>query len=293
MAEPRSVADRHGPLRHHLLGDRQVRVGVAVVLIGDVHVVAGPHVIADDDLQMADDATPLADQASITHGDHRVAHHPLPFRPVERITGDTGTGRVLLELIHAGCGVWSSHTAWDSATGGINDQLAALLKLAHVSPIEPDTELTLAGFGRAGSAADGATVADLSRSIAAALCVTAVQIVGDPQRPAGRVGIVCGSGGGSIAAVRRSGCQTLLTGELKLHEALEAEAAGLAVVAVGHHASEHFAMKTFADKLATGSDFEPLLHLLEQAGGRAPPQFIPCRPQLRRIDHGGGQKVWQ
>lgn len=179
-----------------------------------------------------------------------VTHHPLPFRPVGRITPDTGTGRVLLDLVHGGCGVWSSHTAWDSAAGGINDQLAALIQLNHVSPIEPDAEVPLAGFGRTGTAGDGETVADVGRRIATALDVTVVEIVGDPARPAGRVGIVCGSGGGSIAAVRRGGCQTLLTGELKLHEALEAEAAGLAVVAVGHHASEHFAMRTLAERLA-------------------------------------------
>lgn len=179
-----------------------------------------------------------------------VTHHPLPFRPVGRITPDTGTGRVLLDLVHGGCGVWSSHTAWDSAAGGINDQLAALIQLNHVSPIEPDAEVPLAGFGRTGTAGDGETVADVGRRIATALDVTVVEIVGDPARPAGRVGIVCGSGGGSIAAVRRGGCQTLLTGELKLHEALEAEAAGLAVVAVGHHASEHFAMRALAERLA-------------------------------------------
>jgi hypothetical protein len=91
----------------------------------------------------------------------------------------------------------------------------------------------------------------MGRRIAAALDVTVVQIVGDPLQPAGRVGIVCGSGGGSIAAVRRGGCQTLVTGELKLHEALEAEAAGLAVIAVGHHASEHFAMRTLAERTSS------------------------------------------
>ncbi len=192
----------------------------------------------------------VAAEAVRERADLVVTHHPLPFRPVGRITSETGTGRVLLDLVHAGCGVWSSHTAWDSAAGGINDQLAMLLKLAHVSPIEPDAELPLAGFGRAGSAADGATVDDVAAAIARGLGVATVQVVGDPQRPAGRVGIVCGSGGGSIAAVRRGGCQTLLTGELKLHEALEAEAAGLAVIAVGHHASEHFAMQTLAAKLA-------------------------------------------
>ena len=179
-----------------------------------------------------------------------VTHHPLPFRPVERITADSGTGRVLLELIRSGCGVWSSHTAWDSAIGGINDQLSALLGLANVEPIEPDADMPQAGFGRMGVAAAGLSVAALGRVAAQRLGAAAVQIVGDAARPAGRVGIVCGSGGDGIAQVRRRGCDTLLTGELRLHHALEAEAAGLAVVAVGHHASERFSMEVLAQRLA-------------------------------------------
>ena len=179
-----------------------------------------------------------------------VSHHPLPFRPLDRITFDSGPGRAILDLVHAGAGIWSSHTAWDSAAGGINDQLAALIGLVHVAPIEPDAELPLAGFGRAGTAAAGASVADVARRAAGALGAGCVQLVGPGDRAAGRVGIVCGSGGDSIAAVRRGGCTTLLTGELKLHQALEAEAAGLAVIAVGHHASEWFSMEVMAQRLA-------------------------------------------
>ena len=179
-----------------------------------------------------------------------VTHHPLPFRPVQRITADTATGRVLLDLIHAGIAVWSSHTAWDSAAGGINDQLAALLGLDHVTPIEPDSLHALAGFGRAGTAPAGWSVAHLSRHIAGRLQTTGVHLVGDSDREAGRVGIVCGSGGDSLAAVRLAGCTTFLTGEIKLHQALEARADGLAVIAVGHHASERFAMEVLAERLA-------------------------------------------
>ena len=179
-----------------------------------------------------------------------VTHHPLPFRPVPRITPATGPGRVLLELIAAGAGIWSSHTAWDSAAGGINDQLADLLGLAHVSPLEPDAALPGVGFGRAGSAAAGISVRDLAARAAEALGTPHVQIAGDPARPAGRVGIVCGSGGDCIEQVVRGGCETLVTGEVKLHQATEAAAAGMAVVAVGHHASERFAMDVLADRLA-------------------------------------------
>jgi len=179
-----------------------------------------------------------------------VTHHPLPFRPLGRITAADGPGRALLTLVGAGCGVWSSHTAWDSAAGGVNDQLAELLGLVDVVPLLADAEQPTAGFGRAGAATPGATLGELSRRVAGALGVTTVHLVGEPSRPAGRVGIVCGSGGDCLDAVRRGGCQTLVTGELKLHQAVEAAAAGLAVVALGHHASERFAMEVLARRLA-------------------------------------------
>lgn len=192
----------------------------------------------------------VAAEAVAERADLVVSHHPLPFRPVPRITAATGPGRVLLELIGAGAGIWSSHTAWDSAAGGINDQLAGLLGLDRVAPIEPDAELPGVGFGRAGDAADGSTVGDLAARAAAALGVRHVQIAGDAGRRAGRVGIVCGSGGDCVEQVARGGCDTLFTGEIKLHQATEAEAAGMAVVAVGHHASERFSMDVLAERLA-------------------------------------------
>lgn len=192
----------------------------------------------------------VAGEAVRERADMVVTHHPLPFRPVPRITDDTSTGRVLLELIHAGIAVWSSHTAWDSAAGGINDQLAALLGLDHVAPIEPDTIHPLAGFGRAGTAPAGWSVARLARHVAGRLGASGVHLVGEGDREAGRVGIVCGSGGDSLDAVKQAGCATLLTGEIKLHHALEARAADVAVIAVGHHASERFAMEVLAGRLA-------------------------------------------
>lgn len=194
----------------------------------------------------------VAAEAVRERADLVVSHHPLPFRPVSRITPDTGPGRVLLELVGAGAGVWSSHTAWDSAAGGINDQLAAILGLERVSPIEPDAELPTVGFGRAGVAAEGCTVSDLATRAAAALGARHVQLAGDPARPAGRVGIVCGSGGDCVEQVARGRCDTLFTGEIKLHEATEALAAGMAVVAVGHHASERFSMDDLARRLGEG-----------------------------------------
>ena len=42
-----------------------------------------------------------------------VTHHPFPFKPLKRMTGDTREGRILLDLISAGISIYSTHTAFD------------------------------------------------------------------------------------------------------------------------------------------------------------------------------------
>jgi len=64
-----------------------------------------------------------------------VTHHPVLFRPIQRLTTASAESRMLLELLRAGVAIYSAHTAYDNATGGINDQIAERLGLAHVRPL--------------------------------------------------------------------------------------------------------------------------------------------------------------
>src|SRR5262245_6835282 len=50
-----------------------------------------------------------------------VSHHPILFRAVQKLTAGSTEGRMLLDLVRAGIAVYSPHTAYDNATGGIND----------------------------------------------------------------------------------------------------------------------------------------------------------------------------
>ncbi len=64
-----------------------------------------------------------------------VTHHPILFRAVKRLTGDSVEGRMLLALIQSGVAVYSPHTAFDNAAAGINDLLARKLGLVEVGPL--------------------------------------------------------------------------------------------------------------------------------------------------------------
>lgn len=64
-----------------------------------------------------------------------VSHHPILFRPIQRLTADTPDGAMLHSLARAGVSVYSPHTAYDNCQGGINDQIAAMLGLSEVVPL--------------------------------------------------------------------------------------------------------------------------------------------------------------
>jgi hypothetical protein len=80
--QPAAGADADRVVTRPLEVDGFVGVLVAVVLVGDVHVGTGVDVVADVDLEVADDVAAASDHAAIadTHhriGDHRLSrHHP-------------------------------------------------------------------------------------------------------------------------------------------------------------------------------------------------------------------------
>jgi len=77
----------------------------------------------------------VAAEAIAERVDLIVSHHPILFQPVQHLTTTDPQGRMLLDLIVAGVAVYSPHTAYDDAAGGINDQMAAALGLRDVAPL--------------------------------------------------------------------------------------------------------------------------------------------------------------
>jgi dinuclear metal center YbgI/SA1388 family protein len=178
-----------------------------------------------------------------------VSHHPLPFRPLKRLTGETNEGRLLLDLIAAGIAVYSPHTAFDSAEEGINHRLAAGLQLTDVLPLLPAVE-PWQGAGRHGRLEQPLTLRELAHRVKQLLAIENVQAVGELDEPIASVAVACGSAGEFLEPAQTAGCQCLVTGEVRFHTCLDAEARGMSLVLAGHFASERFAVEQLAGVLA-------------------------------------------
>lgn len=177
-----------------------------------------------------------------------VAHHPLPFRPLARLTSETTPGRLLLELAAASIAVYSAHTAFDSAREGVNQRLAAGLKLRGITPLV--ARPTPPGAGRFGWLAQPAELRELARRVMDFLAIRGLQIVGHPEQPIRMVAVGCGAADELLPAAIALGCDAMILGEARFHTCLEAEAAGVGLILPGHFASERFAVEQLAGTLA-------------------------------------------
>jgi putative NIF3 family GTP cyclohydrolase 1 type 2 len=74
-----------------------------------------------------------------------------------------------------------------------------------------------------------------------------VHLVGAPQMHVRAVAVACGSAGELLEAAHRAGCDCFVTGEVRFHTCLQAEALGMGLILAGHFASEHFAVQRLAE----------------------------------------------
>jgi dinuclear metal center YbgI/SA1388 family protein len=193
----------------------------------------------------------VAAEAIRERADLIISHHPLPFKPLKRLTAEQPAGRMLLDLIRAGIAIHSPHTAFDSAAAGINQQLADGLGLTQIQPLEPAQGLPAGlGSGRWGTLPQPQTLGQLATHLKQFLKISGLHAVGNLQAPISRVAVACGSAGEFLDVAIERGCQMLVTGETRLHTCYDAESRGVALLLAGHYASERFGVERLAVVLA-------------------------------------------
>ncbi|MFZ2445272.1 MAG: Nif3-like dinuclear metal center hexameric protein [Syntrophobacteraceae bacterium] len=203
-------------------------------------------VALDPGSEVLDEAEGLVCQCVVTH-------HPLLFRPIQAVRTDAWPGSVIARAIFAGINIVAAHTNLDAARGGTNAQLEDLLGLRDVVPIETEAGLAgeagYMGIGLAGALPPGLTLEALARQLSVSLGGADVKMVGDPEKRLQRAAVCTGSGGGLIGRVREAGVDVYITGDIKYHDAKLAEEIGLAIVDVGHFASEKLILDPLAEFL--------------------------------------------
>lgn len=130
------------------------------------------------------------------------------------------------------------------------------------------------GLGRIGVLAEPVTAAEFARCAKQRLGASGVRLVGDPAGQVRKIALCGGSGASLLHEAARKGADLLVTGDVKYHEAREAEALGIALLDAGHFATEHLMVQGLGAQLKDALQAKKFeAEVIEYQGEREPFSF--------------------
>ncbi len=106
------------------------------------------------------------------------------------------------------------------------------------------------------------TLEEFSAFVKEKLHVDQLRYVGDSQKRVRKAAICTGAGADVMKMAVKKGCDVLITGDLKYHEAQSALQMNLCVIDAGHYETEQIYVKRLSEKLRMAVEKKSMMWLL-------------------------------
>ena len=166
-----------------------------------------------------------------------VSHHPLLFRGLKQITGATPPQRMVIEALRHNIAIYSAHTNLDSAPEGVSYEIAHILGMRNLVPLEPREGLEGVGLGIVGDIAPAPAI-EFLRRVKECFDVRALRYSArSPQLVIRRVAVCGGAGASLIRKAIEAGADVIVTGDVKYHDFTDF-GDRILIADIGHYESE-------------------------------------------------------
>ena len=183
-----------------------------------------------------------------------LCHHPLLFHPIKKLDLACDPGRAVREAIKRDVAILAAHTNWDCAAGGVNGELARLIELLEPLPLDLES-----GIGACGNLPEATPLEKVLANVQSAWNLMRLDCYAPPKCSMILCVALCGGSGGSLwPAAKARGADLYITADMKYHELMDANRAGLAVALADHGEMERISLPELARRVA-GEDLETVL----------------------------------
>lgn len=187
------------------------------------------------------DVTPSNVNWAASHDiDMIVTHHPFLFNGIHAVDLTTARGKMIQKLIENHITTFSAHTNLDTAKDGVNDVLARKLDLCEIKGLVKTHVINGKNeyMGRIGIWPEPQQGLDALRFIKERLEIPVLRYAGDPDRIVKTIAVLGGAGSEFSDVAKSMGADIYVTGDIKYHEAQDADYKGLLMVDGGHFYTE-------------------------------------------------------
>ncbi|MFN3921031.1 MAG: Nif3-like dinuclear metal center hexameric protein [Caldimicrobium sp.] len=175
-----------------------------------------------------------------------ITHHSLFYKPCSKIILEEYPGNIIYYAVKNDLNLISWHTPLDKIAFGVSEALAKELGLETQDFIVSEGENY--GYGRVVIFKNYVKLSALAKNIKEIL-QTWVMLVGDPESKITKLGVCGGSGGFLKEYLKKQNINTLLTSDVKYHQAVEAKESGFNYLLIDHGVGESFVLKVLKEKI--------------------------------------------
>jgi len=189
------------------------------------------------------DVTPdVVDEAVMLGCQLIVSHHPLLFRGLKQVCGQTPQALVVEQAIKHDVAIYSAHTSLDSVWGGINTRLADLLGVKNYRILIGEAQ----GLGAIGTLEKPMPYGEFVQHVKEVLQATYVRYTRPAKEQVQTIALCGGAGAEFIGEAMAQGADVYLTADCKYHEFQDADGQ-IGLVDVDHWISERHAREIFKE----------------------------------------------
>ncbi|MDR0853518.1 MAG: Nif3-like dinuclear metal center hexameric protein [Clostridiales Family XIII bacterium] len=182
-----------------------------------------------------------------------ITHHPLFFVPIKTLDIGNSTAAYAIKLLAGeSIGLYSAHTSFDAALGGLNDELIDRLGIENVPPADALSRVRMPNYSRLGRFRDASVVSlsDVLDQVKKGLGIEEeLRYRGKLEKKVKRVMTCSGGGGDVIEMAKELGADVFITGDIRQHEWRLAEALDLPLIDAGHYWTERIFAEAFKKRL--------------------------------------------
>ena len=178
-----------------------------------------------------------------------VAHHPIIFSGLKKLSGTTYVEKALLAAIKHDIAMYAIHTNLDNVIGGVNGKIAQKIGLSQLEILDPKPGAGKGiGAGMIGHLSAPVTEADFLQNLAHIFKISTIKHSPFLGKKLQKIAICGGSGAFLTQKALEMGVDAFVTSDLKYHDYFDANDA-LLLVDIGHFESEQYTVELLVELL--------------------------------------------
>lgn len=168
-----------------------------------------------------------------------ISHHPLIFKSLKCISGQTYSERCIVKAIKNDIVIYSAHTNLDNTCKGVNFKIAEKIGLHDIRILAPNKEESMVGNGVTGFLNKPESELDFLKRIKKIFEVECIRHNKLTGRLIQKVALCGGAGAFLIPNAIQVEADIFITGEIKYHEYFGREK-DILLAEIGHYESEQY-----------------------------------------------------